>query len=261
MQCENFERRLHRLLDERLAPEDDAELRRHAAACNSCDELLASQAVLWRALVSVESPEPPSSFVDDVMRRLVVGPSTVVTQTEASVTTSDRLRVKRRTTPMSSVLAIAAVFLLAVASAAFLAFRVNRGNDARVQDQIAVADVASPAFPRAAALSPAPTMPIERSQETAVEASRTPEEQYAMILAAWRTRLPELGDTLGLTSSDAATMQGAFAVSQLTDRLRTPLAASLASTLNVLRSVILFSEQDSAKPQARLWRVEDAVST
>jgi hypothetical protein len=71
--------------------------------------------------------------------------------------------------------------------------------------------------------------------------------------------LPKLGDTLGLTDASAPTAQGAAAVTQLTNRLRSPLAASLESTLNVLRTALPTEKQGSAKPQARRFGSENGA--
>ena len=46
MKCEQFERRMHQLLDRRLPPEADASLRAHAVVCPSCHEMLEVQGLL-----------------------------------------------------------------------------------------------------------------------------------------------------------------------------------------------------------------------
>jgi hypothetical protein len=78
------------------------------------------------------------------------------------------------------------------------------------------------------------------------------EERYAQWMERWRTDLPKLGDRLGLNDADAPTVRGAAAVSELTDRLRSPVSASIESTLNVLRAALpsTAAEQNHAKPQA-----------
>jgi len=52
MQCESFERRMHDLLDRRLLPEEDPELRIHAQQCVACRRTLATQTILMRTLVA-----------------------------------------------------------------------------------------------------------------------------------------------------------------------------------------------------------------
>jgi hypothetical protein len=52
MQCHEFERRLHAVLDEREAPEEDAILTAHAGRCLRCARLLAGQRALFFGLAN-----------------------------------------------------------------------------------------------------------------------------------------------------------------------------------------------------------------
>jgi Putative zinc-finger len=56
MQCPEFEDRLQSLLDSRLAPEHDSQLRTHAATCESCERLLLAQQQLFGALRQSATP-------------------------------------------------------------------------------------------------------------------------------------------------------------------------------------------------------------
>jgi hypothetical protein len=94
-------------------------------------------------------------------------------------------------------------------------------------------------------------------QHVAISSPTLREEQYAEMFDKWRVQITETSGRLGLSGPDAPTVQGAAAVSRLTDRLRSPLAASIESTLNVLRTALpsANAEKSQAKPQARVFHL------
>lgn len=282
MQCEKFEQRLHAVLDERSYPEDDAELRLHAEACPACREVWIAQRLLWEGLAQCEAVVPTEGFAEAVVQAAVAGSAdwekmNAVGQ-GARVGGRPRLAPNARTLTRKNSLhwivgGVAVAGLLALAPAAYRLFlapeahvpltpTVARQPLPTVEQHIAAPplpprnDVALtsalerqpvvPPAPRAVAQTPSAPSPVLNP------VGATAEERYALMLERLRMQLPELGDQLGLTDRNAPTVQGAAAVSQLTNRLRTPLAASLESTLNVLRTAVLFSEQDPTKPQANL---------
>jgi hypothetical protein len=62
MQCREFEERMHYLLDERRAPQDDAQLQSHAQSCAACRQLLFDQEALFRGISSFRTPSLPRGF-------------------------------------------------------------------------------------------------------------------------------------------------------------------------------------------------------
>jgi hypothetical protein len=259
MQCEKFERRLHQVLDQRGRPEDDPQLLFHARACAACRNRLAAQELLWAGLAEQVTPQVSANFAETVVHRaLAHRPSPLAVS-----------RYPRRL----STLAAAAALLLALIPTAYWASRHRENADtgtgtATIQpaNAAAIANLApqEPSPPRNDVSSlPAPPQGATVNMEPSLDSARQArEERYAQVLEQWRTQLPELGDRLGLTDADAPTVQGAAAVSQLTNRLRLPLAASIESTLNVLRTALpsASAEQNSTKPQARRWTETDSAA-
>jgi hypothetical protein len=70
MKCDEFERRLHQLLDARTAPETDTDLRRHARKCRRCREVLQGCEQLFDGLRFFEMPAPGSGFSAQVVQRI-----------------------------------------------------------------------------------------------------------------------------------------------------------------------------------------------
>lgn len=67
MRCDKFEMRLHDLLDHRCVPQQDSQLREHAAACPTCNRLLQSQEILFDVLEMRELPELDDGFAARVV--------------------------------------------------------------------------------------------------------------------------------------------------------------------------------------------------
>jgi hypothetical protein len=234
MQCDEFERRLHQVLDGRGLAEDDLPLRRHAATCPACRGTLASQRALWAGLAGLQTPELAEGFAEAVVRESMYAKPQAGTLLRQGALAGDAGRV----------LAAAAVAaLLVIAPAIYFVFGWSANSPSPAPDvarEQRQPDEVSP---------PLPEPPL-----LADSASSSREEQYAELLDRWRVQITVTGDRLGLTGEDAPTVQGAAAVSQLTDRLRSPLAASIESTLNVLRTALPSSHAESSpsKPQAGL---------
>ena len=67
MRCREFEDRMNDVLDQRLPPERDALLLRHAGECRSCHQLLAGQATLLAGVELLETPPLSTNFVTAVL--------------------------------------------------------------------------------------------------------------------------------------------------------------------------------------------------
>ena len=68
MQCEQFEQRLHALLDRRQRPEYDSALVTHSRKCSECSRLLTAQETLFDALAcGVPDDEPTDDFESRVV--------------------------------------------------------------------------------------------------------------------------------------------------------------------------------------------------
>ena len=72
MRCEQFEQRLHRLLDRRETPSEDSRLNRHAERCAQCRETLAACGRMVDGLNLMELPVPGDDFPLRVIRRTQV---------------------------------------------------------------------------------------------------------------------------------------------------------------------------------------------
>jgi len=67
MRCREFEDRMNDLLDQRLPPERDSLLLRHAGECHSCHQLLAGQATLLAGVELLEIPPVSTNFAAAVL--------------------------------------------------------------------------------------------------------------------------------------------------------------------------------------------------
>ena len=72
MRCEQFEQRMHRLLDRREIPSEDPRLTRHAERCAPCRETLAACGRMLDGLNLLELPVPGDDFPRRVIRRAQV---------------------------------------------------------------------------------------------------------------------------------------------------------------------------------------------
>jgi hypothetical protein len=221
MSCEKFEIRLQALLDERLRPEDDAPLRSHADGCPSCGARLAAQAALWDGLASRPEPQPSVDFVDRVLRNV---------EHDRAVKAAGRLRADRANrTVRGAGWLVAAAVMLVIAPAAYWSFPATSGPTPKglVQREQDDAEKA-PSGARHEEIATSVLAAEPHAGESAVGSTIngvTPEEHYAMLLERWQAQLPELGGRLGLIGDPPAS-PGAAAVSQLTDRIRSPLSSS-----------------------------------
>jgi len=70
MKCEQFEQRLHELLDRRCPPETDELLLSHAQSCDGCRQVLSAQEALFDGLEMAVTPELSPDFTDRVLADL-----------------------------------------------------------------------------------------------------------------------------------------------------------------------------------------------
>jgi len=70
MQCDQFDRRVQKLLDLRRAPQHDASLRQHALVCNRCATQLAATQRLLEGLTLLEIPRLDDDFAQRVVRQV-----------------------------------------------------------------------------------------------------------------------------------------------------------------------------------------------
>ena len=69
MRCREFEDRMNDVLDQRLVPERDEFLLRHAGECGSCRRLLDGEAALFAGLSRLETPPLSSRFAANILVR------------------------------------------------------------------------------------------------------------------------------------------------------------------------------------------------
>ena len=80
MQCREFEDRLNDLLDQRLAPERDVLLMRHAGECLDCRQLLNGQVTLFAGLKMLDKPVPSRQFAAVVLEKSGVSSASALHQ-------------------------------------------------------------------------------------------------------------------------------------------------------------------------------------
>ncbi len=68
MKCDEFELRIHELLDQRVCPSTSEQIELHAGQCSACRETLLATTALLDGLQFVDAPEISTDFTDRVMR-------------------------------------------------------------------------------------------------------------------------------------------------------------------------------------------------
>jgi hypothetical protein len=185
MQCEQFEQRLHRLLDRRETPSEDSRLNRHAERCARCRETLAACGRVLDGLNLMELPVPGDDFLRRVVRRTQVArPS---------------LAASRRFHGAWAAVAVT----LALALLLSFAWRKDRSESPAASAPM-VAQMAQPSTSSADEAGTNPTNP-KRRQETAPPSSLDLDQQQPLVLlrswtASWSGRWnPVDGLSEGLT--------------------------------------------------------------
>ncbi len=120
MKCTDFEERLNELLDDRLAPQDDATLVAHANSCGDCREVLAAHESLFRGLAVLNHHTVSPDLGKQVLRELNAPIAAIPPLPPAP---------RRNWFP---VLATAAAILLAVGVSVWI---VNRNRNSRIAIQ------------------------------------------------------------------------------------------------------------------------------
>lgn len=175
MHCQDFERKLNEILDERGPVAADRDLAAHAADCEACGQLLAGQEVLLATVARLPTPALSAGF----SRRAVVATARGLKPAQQQVES-------RAWLAMGTLLTAAAAMLLAVSLVWY----------ARQGESVAVADRPTP--DPASELSPRPgmgggTLAVGHSSWL-IEAPRLPSEigrNYRGTLDNLATSLPE----------------------------------------------------------------------
>jgi hypothetical protein len=172
MHCEQFEERLHQLLDRRLPPEADDALLAHAHLCSGCRELLEAQQTLFQSLESFEPPPTAPDFSRRVVRQAV--------QTR-------RAKIWRRAAYFGGGLAAGIVLAIFVAP---------RGNDSSSSPGAP----SGPEHVAAAADNPADNEKDSTSQQPEVapdgggDSPQPPVDAYAELMESWRQQQEQFAD-------------------------------------------------------------------
>ncbi|MCU0875315.1 MAG: zf-HC2 domain-containing protein [Pirellulaceae bacterium] len=173
MRCEQFEQRLHRLLDRRETPSEDSRLNRHAERCAQCRETLAACGHMLDGLNLMELPVPGDDF-----------PLRVIRQTQVA---RPALAASRRFNAAWAALAVT----LALALLLPVAWRKDRAESAAASGPL-FARTMQPATPRAVEDGTAPIRP-KRPQGPALASSLDLDQQQPLVLlrswtASWSDR-------------------------------------------------------------------------
>jgi len=107
MRCREFEDRMNDVLDQRLSPERDTLLLRHAGECRSCRQLLAGQTALLAGIELMETPPLSANFAAAVLVHSRENPVALEMATRRS-------GKKKWLGIMAGLVSLAAVVLLAV---------------------------------------------------------------------------------------------------------------------------------------------------
>ncbi|MCA9219435.1 MAG: zf-HC2 domain-containing protein [Planctomycetales bacterium] len=243
MKCDEFQARLHDLLDQRLAPEDDDALRSHANNCDHCDHVLQAQERLFYGLAQFPAPTPSGEFAE----RLA-----------ASVVTTPRSRRS-----LARPLMILALGLAAAVAIAFLPrfsntptnvaklpptaspdAPVNAANELASSTNHSAANDASMESETARVFGNGQNEASQPPSDTALAASAS-NEVYRLWISEMATRM----QTLSVDSTSP--------VEELASGFR-PVANSISGAIGALRRTlpgIRPHESDAAEPpQAGLWR-------
>lgn len=108
MQCREFEDRMNDVLDQRLAPERDGLLVRHAGECSACRRLLDGQAALFSGLELCETPPLSGRFASAVLVQAEVIP----VATLADGNTRRNWKIKATIAAIASLAAVALVVVV-----------------------------------------------------------------------------------------------------------------------------------------------------
>lgn len=220
MQCEEFEARLHELLDLGLRPEADGALERHAASCPGCYRLLAGQELLIEGLELGLVPPLSEDFASRVIAELPT--------------------VRRSWPAQRATLAFVAALTAAVLIGVFPWIR-DFWTEATPANVVEAVPEGAPTntsiSPNELVQSPESVRADERPTDVAV----VDEQPFAWELEQWATRIPTMEDLPAVNSF----LGGAEASQAETPRWMTPVAGglrpvanSMVGALNVIRGTL-----------------------
>jgi len=230
MRCVDFEKRLHRLLDQREIPSEDSQLNRHAHRCPDCRETLAACGRMIDGLNLMELPVPGDDFLVRVVRQTQIG--------RPSLAASRRFNAAWAAIVVTLTLALLLPF----------AWRKDRADSAAASGPL-VAQAVQPATPRTVEDGTDHTSP-KRPQGTALASSLDLDQQQPLVLlrswtASWSDRwnpvdgladgltpimtplsvaVEEIRRTIPLGQTDGPTAPSADSVRNRANRDQTPVA-------------------------------------
>jgi hypothetical protein len=235
MQCEQFESRLHDLLDRRSRPERDDALRAHAFHCPACRQVLDTQELLWDGLEFFEAPEMSSNFA-----------SRVLSQYQPPQPANDRVRKV-----FVAVCAVAAALLVIVIP---ILRGSNQGSDDGASAlELVVIEPSSPIdMPLPDAIDRVDDVQPRPIADENVASTSPPIGQHDGVTSEGVALSPEYPDLFAIWTEQLNLIppEQMESVDQISGGLR-PIATSFSAAINLLRRTLpVGKEQPPQKPQA-----------
>lgn len=216
MRCREFEDRMNDVLDQRLAPERDSLLVRHAGDCAACRRLLDGQTALFSGLELCETPPLSSQFATAVLVQAEVIPV-------ATIADASPHRGWSRTKTVAAIASLAAIALVAV----FIAFSRQQAHVppvAKIPDQ--------PVVPKSNETIPTPPLkPVPPSAIAKVDTTPRPSASGKENYQGYRVMLNNFGAQLPIA------VEKIGEVEQATPAIR-PLRASFSMAIGTLQRTI-----------------------
>lgn len=191
MRCEEFQRRMNRLLDNRRDPESDWALISHAGDCAACRHQLNGQQALAEAMEWFVPPGLPGTFAEDVVSLSV--------QKQVSPSRPSHPRRVRALEPgrfRFVVAAVAAVLLVGCTLVAFVSSTPSNSGGERFSLLARVSKVprAEPSKQGRLSKQPAAAPPVHPHESTSPSTVQPEESQRAALFSALAplTSLPSI---------------------------------------------------------------------
>ncbi len=228
MQCREFEDRMNDVLDQRLAPERDSLLMRHAGDCAACRRLLDGQTALFLGLGLCETPSLSGHFASAVLVQAEVIPV-------ATLADGNSRRNWKIQGTVAAIASLAAVVLVAV----FIGL-------SRQQEPIrpVAKTPEQPVLPNTAKVTKVPLLKEAPAQEVAKAASEVRPEPSALAkqeYQEYREMLNNFGAQLPIAVEKIDEVQ------QATPAIR-PLRASFSMAIGTLQRTIPNRTRRDSRP-------------
>ncbi len=230
MRCREFEDRMNDVLDQRLAPERDVLLLRHAGECRTCHQLLAGQAALLAGVELLEMPPLSTHFATAVL----VQSREIPEATEMNPRLSEK---KKWLGILAGFVSLAAVVLIAVW------IGMSRQEDSA--RPTAVKPASPVATPKTVEIAKN-LVPTKQSNPTAIAKAVSP-PRIAPPVAA-KEEYQEYRDALNsLTAQLPSAVEKIDEVQQSTPAIR-PLRASFSMAIGTLQRTIPSRTRRDTRP-------------